>query len=68
MVLAKVEEKDYIFIDGVMKMNEEDTPLEANLKPGEYVLYAKYDRSRVRGLFPTLTSLSVYSQNSPELI
>lgn len=59
--MAKIAGKDYRFIGGVMDYNKEDTLLQTDLEPGQYLLYTKFDPTQKYHKMPEIASVSVYS-------
>ena len=62
LLVARKEDSDYKFIDGVLKYNDEDTTLNTHLEQGSYIVYCKLDPTRKSHHIPNRTSISVYSQ------
>lgn len=68
LLVARKDDRDYTFIDGVMKYMEEDTTLHTYLEPGSYIIYCKLDPTRKNNLIPNRASVSVYSQEFTDFL
>jgi hypothetical protein len=60
-VLIRRTEQGPEFVNGVLKYSAEDAVLTEALEPGNYMLFAKIDPSRIRHLVPSKTVVSVYA-------
>lgn len=60
LLLIRLTQEGPIFVNGVLKYNEEDTVITEDLEPGRYLLFAKIDPTREQKLIPDHTVITSY--------